>query len=234
MRSILDIAINTAHKPMFKLEQYFDVYDKYFSKYRNTPVRILEIGVCDGGSLDLWRSYFGDDAIIFGIDINPAVRKFACKNTTIIIVDQEDRETLEELFKDVEPFDIILDDGGHMPNQQKNSFEALFPLLHPNGVYLVEDIQTSYWKLFDGGLRKPNTFIEYSKQLIDYVNVDHFRSEDNLELYMPLKVALCKQLTSVNFYDGMVVFTKGDKTPKRAIHYNGNGNTVEDSLSSYI
>jgi hypothetical protein len=167
------------------------------------------------------------------MDINPSVRKFACKNTNIIIGDQEDKATLEDIFGNVEPFDIILDDGGHMPNQQKNSFEALFPLLHPNGVYIVEDIQTSYWKSFEGGLRKPNTFIEYSKQLIDYVNVDHFRSEDNLDLYMPLKVSLSKQLTSVNFYDGMVVFTKGDKTRKRAIHYYGNGNTVEESLSSY-
>lgn len=218
---------------MFKLEHYFDIYDKYFSKYRNTPVRILEIGVCDGGSLDLWREYFGDTAIIYGMDINPSVKRFNTQNTRIIIADQQDREYLEELFTDEPPFDIILDDGGHMPDQQKNSFEALFPLLHKDGVYIVEDIQTSYWKSFNGGLRKSNTFIEFSKQLIDYINVDHFREEDNLLLYLPLKTALQTQLTSVNYYDGMVVFTKGNKIRKDGIHYYGNGITKKESISLY-
>jgi hypothetical protein len=196
---------------------------------------MLEIGVFKGESIKAFREVFKNAECLVGLDINSKCKEYEniSENIFIEIGDACNKEFVESIIKKYGQFDIILDDGGHMPNQQKNSFEALFPLLHPNGVYLVEDIQTSYWKLFDGGLRKPNTFMEYSKQLIDYVNVDHFRSEDNLELYMPLKVALCKQLTSVNFYDGMVVFTKGDKTPKRAIHYNGNGNTVEDSLSSY-
>jgi len=221
MASITDIAIHGDHKHLFKLEQYFAVYDAYFSKYRNTPVRILEIGVFDGGSLDLWRQYFGEQAIIFGLDINPDVQRFASGNTHIVICDQEDRAALEERFKNEPPFDIILDDGGHMPNQQIRSFEALFPLLHPNGVYIVEDVHTSYWKSFHGGLRSLNTFIEYSKLLLDYVNVDHFRSEDAQPLYPPLKQSVSTQLTGVHFYDGMVVFVKGDKTRKNAIHYYG-------------
>lgn len=225
MASITDIAIHADHKHLFKLEQYFAVYDKYFSTYRDTnrnkPVRILEIGVFDGGSLDLWRMYFGEQAVIFGLDINPDVQRFAGGNTHIVICDQEDRDALEARFKDEPPFDIILDDGGHMPNQQIRSFEALFPLLHPNGVYIVEDVQTSYWKSFHGGLRLANTFIEFSKYVLDYVNVDHFRSEDTYPLYPPLKESLCKQLTGVHFYDGMVAFVKGDKTRKNAIHYYG-------------
>jgi len=234
MKSTIDIAKDSEHKPLFKLEHYFHIYDKYFSKYRNTAVRILEIGVCDGGSLDLWQEYFGVDAKIFGIDINPSVTRFTTKNIQIIIADQENRTLLEEYFSDQPPFDIILDDGGHMPNQQKNSFEALFPLLKEDGVYIVEDIQTSYWKMFDGGLRKSNTFIEFSKNILDYVNIDHFRTDDNLPLYEPLKKSLINQLTSVSFYDGMVVFTKGDKTPKRPIHYYGNGNIQIDNLSRYL
>jgi 23S rRNA U2552 (ribose-2'-O)-methylase RlmE/FtsJ len=233
MKSIIDIATKSSHKPLFKLEHYFDVYHRYFSKYRNTPVRILEIGVCDGGSLDLWREYFGDDARIFGVDINPAVTRFTSHNIQIIIANQEDKELLTDIFSNQPPFDIIIDDGGHMPNQQKNSFEILFPLLHMDGVYIVEDIQTSYWKSFDGGLRMPNTFIEFSKKLIDYVNVDHFRGEDDLLLDETLKKSLKEQLTGVNFYDGMVVFTKGDKTPKLPIHYYGNDRIEIDTLSNF-
>jgi hypothetical protein len=168
------------------------------------------------------------------LDINTEVYKFSNDSTRIIIADQEDRQSLEELFKNELPFDIIIDDGGHMPNQQKNSFEALFPLLNENGVYMVEDVQTSYWKSFDGGLRSPNNFIEFSKSIIDYVNIDHFRTEDTIPLYPPLKLSLQKYLTSVSYYDGVVVFTKGDKTPKRPIHYFGNGRISVDSLACYI
>jgi hypothetical protein len=233
MSSIHDIALNNSHKPLYKLEHYFNIYDKYFSKYRNSPVRILEIGVCDGGSLDMWRDYFGEKATIYGLDINPRVNIFSNSNTHIIIADQEDRDSLEDIFKNELPFDIIVDDGGHMQSQQKNSFEALFPLLHENGVYIVEDIQTSYWKSFDGGLRCSNSFIEFSKQILDYVNIDHFRTEDTMQLYLPLKISLQKHLNGVSFYDGMVVFTKGDKTPKRPIHYYGNGNISVDSIIDF-
>ena len=233
MSTTHEIALNNSHRPLYKLEHYFNIYDKYLSRYRNSPVRILEIGVCDGGSLDMWRDYFGKDATIHGLDINPHVYTFSNHNTRIIIADQEDRDSLEELFKNELPFDIIIDDGGHMAKQQKNSFEALFPLLNENGVYIVEDIQTSYWKSFDGGIRSPSSFIEFSKCLIDYVNIDHFRTEDTIPLYLPLKLSLQKHLTSVNYYDGVVVFTKGDKTPKRPIHYFGNGRITVDSIACF-
>jgi hypothetical protein len=228
--SLVDFAENGTHHPMFKLEHYFDIYDRYFSKYKGRPVRILEIGVCDGGSLDLWNSYFGSSNVeIVGIDINPDVKKFERDNISIVIIDQEDRTGLETIFKNQRPFDIIVDDGGHRQQQQIKSFEALFPLLHREGTYLVEDIQTSYWKSYDGGLRLQNTFIEFSKKLSDYVNVHHFRSEDTIDIYPPLKNALKEELLSVSYYDGVVVFCKGIKPINAAFHYNGNGNTRKSS-----
>ena len=223
MKSIQEIAIHSPHKLLHKLEHYFQYYDRFFSKYRGTPVRVLEIGVFQGGSLDLWREYFGPDAYLCGVDIDPSCLQHKGPNTDVILLDQEDRTALEAHFSSKEPFDIIIDDGGHTMNQQIRSFEALFPILKPDGVYLVEDLQTSYWKQFKGGLRSPTTFIEFAKSLIDYVNIDHFREVDRLELYPPLKTALETQLIELTFVDAMAFFVKGDKREKLCYRYLGNG-----------
>lgn len=223
MASIHDIAKYSSHRVLHKLEHYFEHYDHYFSKYRNTPVRILEIGVNLGGSMDLWQQYFGKDAKVMGLDIDPAVRERIDPSIEVVIFDQEDREGLIELFSNTTPFDIIIDDGGHQMTQQIRSFEALFPLLNKGGIYLVEDVQTSYWKTFNAGLRKEGTFMEYAKQLTDYVNKDHFRHADTIEIYPPLLESLTNELTGVHFHDGMCFFQKGDKTKKRAFNYFGDG-----------
>lgn len=69
-------------------------------------------------------------------------------------------------------FDLILDDGGHTMNQQIVSIETLFKYLKKDGIYLVKDCHTSYWSSYGGGLKNTNSFIEYSKNLINYINQD--------------------------------------------------------------
>jgi predicted O-methyltransferase YrrM len=211
------------HKLMMKLTHYFSIYEKHLARFRGKPVRILEIGVYKGGSLDMWRNYFGSDTELVGIDIFQEALSLAGPKTEIVIADQSNRAELLRHFAHRPPFDIILDDGGHHMHQQINSFEVLFPLLSPNGVYLVEDVHTSYWSQFGGGLRKPNTFMEYAKNLTDYVNIDHFREQDGLGIDPDLKQSVARELVSCSFYDSIVVFEKGDKTPKHVIHYSGNG-----------
>jgi len=218
-----DFAEQGEHKLMMKLTHYFSVYEKHLARFRGKPVRILEIGVYKGGSLDMWRSYFGQDAYLVGIDIFQEALSLAGTNTEIILADQSNRAELLKHFANRPQFDIILDDGGHHMHQQITSFETLFPLLGPDGVYLVEDVHTSYWSQFGGGLRKPKTFMEYAKNLTDYVNIDHFREPDTLTLDQNLKESVARELVSCSFYDSIVVFEKGDKTPKHVIHYSGNG-----------
>jgi hypothetical protein len=235
MKSSLEIATNSSHRSLHKLEHYFEHYDHYFSKYRNKPVRVLEIGVAQGGGLDLWKEFFGKEAKIMGLDNDPSVRQRIDSSMEVAIFDQEDREGLIELFSGVPPFDIIIDDGGHEMLQQIRSFEALFPLLNKGGTYLVEDVHTSYWNTFDGALRKEGTFIEFSKQLVDYVNTEHFRHPDTLDLYPPLKESLMKELTGVHFHDSMCFFQKGYKTKSKDCEYLGTGNVrYIGTLDGYI
>ncbi|MGY5850387.1 class I SAM-dependent methyltransferase [Salegentibacter sp. F14] len=156
---------------------YFDIYDFWFNKYKNKSIVILEIGVFQGGSLKMWRDYFGEKAKIYAIDIQPSCKQFESENTKIFIGSQEDREFLSEVKSQIPEVDIIIDDGGHTMNQQIVSFEELYGHLKDGGIYLCEDLHTSYWEVYGGGYGKPDTFIEYSKGFIDSINAWYARDK---------------------------------------------------------
>ncbi len=196
---------NTANS-IHKWIHYFDIYDLWFKKYRNRPVVILEIGVYQGGSLNMWRDYFGPEAQIFAIDINPLCKQFEAENTKIFIGSQEDREFLKSVKSQVPKFDILIDDGGHTMSQQIVSFEELYGHIKDDGIYLCEDLHTSYWPSYGGGYKKPGTFIEYSKNFIDYLNAWHGGST--------LKVNdFTKSSYALHYYDSVLVIEKRVMTP---------------------
>lgn len=146
-----------------KWDHYFEIYEKYFDKFIGQNINILEIGVSHGGSLQMWKKYFGKNITIYAIDINPECKKFEDDNTKIFIGSQSDKSFIKKVASSIPEMDIIIDDGGHSMEQQKVSFENLFVKVKENGIYLVEDTHTSYWKKFYGGFRRNNTFIEFSK-----------------------------------------------------------------------
>lgn len=125
---------------IWKWRHYFDIYEKHFNRFRGKPVRILEIGIYSGGSLDMWKDYFGTECTIYGIDIEDACKVYEDEKTHVFIGDQADRNFWSEFKKNVEPFDIIIDDGGHKPIQQLITLEEALEHLNPGGVYLCEDI----------------------------------------------------------------------------------------------
>ena len=185
-----------------KWEHYFDIYERHFNRFRNKEVIIIEIGVSHGGSLQMWKNYFGKDAIIYGIDIDPRCKEFEEDNIKIFIGSQSDRDFLREIKKVIPRADIIIDDGGHTMKQQRVSFEELFDHVKDDGVYLVEDLHTSYWALFGGGHKRKNTFIEYSKNFIDYINAYHSEQKS-------LKVEkFTSSADSLHYYDSILVIEK--------------------------
>jgi len=121
----------------------------------------------------MWKDYFGDKARIFGVDINPECKKFEEKNIEIFIGSQSDRKFLKKVKENIPKIDILIDDGGHTMLQQIVTFEEIFQHIDANGVYLCEDIHTSYWLNFGGGHKRNKTFIEYSKNFIDLINAHH-------------------------------------------------------------
>jgi len=186
-----------------KWDHYFDIYEKHFSSYRGQTLNLLEIGISHGGSLQLWKKYFGKNLNLYAIDINPECKKFEEKNTTIFIGSQSDRNFLNEVSATLPELDIIIDDGGHTMEQQLVSFEMLFLKVKEGGLYIVEDTHTSYWEEFHGGLKTPGSFIERSKNLVDSLYNHHIIDHKNL-----IVNEITGHINSISFYDSVVVFEK--------------------------
>lgn len=189
---------------------YFEIYHRHFERFRGKPVVILEFGVNQGGSLEMWRDYFGPQARIFGVDIDPRCAELAGPGTRIFIGDQEDREFLRSLVAEIGPIDVLIEDGGHTMGQQIATFEELYPHLTADGVFLIEDVQTSYRPRYGGGYRKPGTFMEYAKGLTDQLNAWHTRDESFVV------DEFTRTTKSMHFYDSIVVFERGTVSAPRS------------------
>ena len=189
-------------KLIHKWKPYFEIYDRHFSRLRGTDVHIVEFGVSKGGSIQMWKEYFGPGARIYGIDIDPWCKEHEEDQVEIFIGDQENRQFLRSVAEEIPRIDILLDDGGHKMKQQIATFEELFPHIHENGVYLCEDLHTSYWQKYGGGYRKRGTFIEYSKNFIDQINAWHSKS-GRLEV-----TDFTRSAYSLHYYDSILVIEK--------------------------
>jgi Methyltransferase domain len=125
---------------IWKWNHYFDIYDRHFSRFRDREVHVLEIGIYSGGSLEMWRDYFGRNCHIYGVDIEPACKAYERDGVRVFIGDQSDRGFWKRFRQEVGTLDIVVDDGGHLPEQQIVTVEELLPYLSPSGVYLCEDL----------------------------------------------------------------------------------------------
>ena len=158
----------------------------------------------------MWKKYFGAQAKIIGIDINPDCKKFEKENIQIYIGDQTNTDFLHSVLIDNDMPDIIIDDGGHTSNQQITSFNYLYKQLKYGGTYLVEDTHTSYVSEFQDRSDQL-TFTEYAKKLSDELN-DWYRVK-NYRAYKKQvdKVNVsywAKNINKISFYNSIIVFEK--------------------------
>ena len=190
------------HRAIYKKLHYLEAYDRFFHHFRGKQVRILEIGVYKGGSLQMWKNYFGEDAKIVGIDIDPQCKLLEEDRIEILIGRQEDRNFLRYLKDKYGSFDVIIDDGGHHMEQQITTFDEMFDSLSDGGVYCCEDLCTSYWSEYEGGYGRENTFVEFSKGLIDYINAFQNRSgQPHINRYTT-------QIKSISYFNTIAFFEK--------------------------
>lgn len=200
-----DLAVyfkNNQGRLIHKWNHYFEIYDQHFKKFRGKKVIILEIGVSQGGSLQMWKNYFGPDAKIIGVDVNPLCKGFEESQIQIYIGSQSDRIFLRNLKDKIPRIDILIDDGGHTMKQQIITFEELFDHIKDDGLYLCEDLHTSYWTTYGGGYKRRGTFIEYSKNFIDYIHAWH-SSQRTFKINV-----FTKTVHSIHYYDSVLVIQK--------------------------
>lgn len=188
---------------IFKWDHYLKIYDRHFNRFRGCKVRFLEIGVSHGGSLQLWHKYFGQDATIFGIDIDGRCAVLDDPpSINVRIGSQADTLFLRKTVEEMGGVDIVLDDGSHRVTHQRIAFDTLFPLVSAGGVYMVEDLHTNYWRgEYEGGWRRRSTFIEQMKDAIDDLHGWwHAKAQRLPEAH--------KIIDSINFYDSIIVVEK--------------------------
>lgn len=195
--------LKKSHRIMNKWWHYFEIYETFLNRYANSEVRFLEIGVFRGGSMQMWRDYFGEKATIVGIDIDENCRQYEEGNVHICIGSQADAAFLKEVSEKWGPFDVVLDDGSHIMEHQTITFEALFPLLKEGGVYMCEDCHCCYSARHGGGYLKKESFMEYCKNFLDCVNSQFVGLENARQ--MPSYAEFIK---ACHFYDSMVVVEK--------------------------
>lgn len=116
---------------------YLPFYEEEFK--RLSPKTLLEIGVWEGESLKLWQNMFPHTKI-WGVEINPQFQK-----ENVFIGNQSDGQFLKSVVEQIGVPDIIIDDGSHKVSDQQKSFKVLFPLMKSGGIYVIEDLCTSYW-----------------------------------------------------------------------------------------
>ena len=213
---------NNTNRLIHKWEHYFEIYDRHFSAYRNKEIVVLEIGVFQGGSLQMWKNYFGPKAKIYGIDIDPKCKQFEEENIEIFIGSQSDKNFLKELRNKIPPIDILIDDGGHTMNQLKTSFDELFSHVKKDGIYALEDLHTCYWIDYGGGYKRMGSFIEYSKNFIDDLHAWHSRQPS-------LKInEFTKTIHSLHFYDSILIVEKRAMTEPVSLV---SGSSTEDPFA---
>ncbi len=193
---------NNDNRLIDKWIHYFEVYDRHFSRFRNKGAVMLEIGVFQGGSLQMWKAYLGEGTKIYAIDIDPRCKQFEEENIKIFIGSQSDAAFLREVKSQIPDLDILLDDGGHTMRQQIVTFNELYDKVKDDGVYACEDLHTSYWSGYGGGKGRPGTFIEYSKKRIDQLNAFHSQSKR----FKPTEFT--RSTDSMHYYDSMLIIEK--------------------------
>ena len=196
-------------------------YSDRFKRFQEVDgINVLEIGVQGGGGIWCWRKFFPKAHNIVGIDVDDATKQHenASQNVFVCIGDQSDAGFLQRVHDAYGPFDIIIDDGGHHMHQHRASFDKLFPLLRDDGLYCIEDLHTSYWPAYGGGVDAPTSTINFFRGLVDALNyravrdpsmADHERVSS--EGYPDCLSHNERHLTSISFYESLIICHKKTK-----------------------
>ncbi|MCF5673561.1 class I SAM-dependent methyltransferase [Pseudomonas syringae] len=200
-----------------KWDIYLSEYERLFNRLRLEPVSVLEIGVQNGGSVEIWNKYFPNATSIIGCDINPQCDQltYSSDKIAIIIGDIKDVHTRSAIYAISTTLDIIIDDGSHTSSDIIEAFGCLFPCLKQGGIFVAEDLHCSYWGEWEGGLYNPSSSMAFFKVLADIINYEHWELDlSRTQALQPFGIssALCEELLaeihSVEFVNSMCIITR--------------------------
>lgn len=199
---LLDIFAGNEGPLVHKWHHYIPLYDRYFGPWKGRAPRFLEIGVSKGGSLQLWRRFFGPEAVIFGIDIDPRCARFDGQAGQVRIGSQDDPEFLASVVEEMGGLDLVVDDGSHVMAHIEASLACLFPRLASDGIYLIEDLHTAYWEDWGGGVDRPENFFNSVRRMIDGMHRWYHDAPG-------ARPGIEGRLAGIHVHDSLVVLEKG-------------------------
>jgi hypothetical protein len=202
--------LNNAHKRCFKWIHYFEIYERHFERFRGTSPVVMEIGVRGGGSVEMWKDYFGEGSRIVGVDIDPVCKEHQRDGIEIFIGSQSDPATIETVFASYPKIDIVIDDGSHIMKDMIATFDMVYHRLAPNGVYLLEDTYTCYKPKMGGGLKREGTFMEFAKDKIDELNATFSKDAVKVSGFTRATQSIC-------FYDSIIVFERRPQAHRQTL-----------------
>jgi hypothetical protein len=194
---------------------YHRFYPLFLEQHRHSPILMLEIGIGAGESLHLWEAYFSQGKI-YGIDKKTLFKSDRVRTFT---GDQSDKTFLKAVIQDIgEKADFIVDDGSHKPEDQVDTFNYLFiHLLKEGGIYIIEDIETSYWESgicygnhIEKGYKHPTSTIEIFKNIIDCVNDEFLKNKNEMD-GLPIPLIVQREIGAISFQHNCIIITKKDK-----------------------
>jgi len=193
---LLNLFLSSKHFSS-KHKKYFEVYEELFSSFIDKKITFVEVGILNGGSLKMWKEYFGQNARIIAIDYNPECKKYEEEGIEIFIGDQSDPNFWDDFFTKVGKVDILLDDGGHTNSQQVITTVKSIPNIKDGGLLVTEDTHTSYQASYDNPSKK--SYINFSKKIIDDINFTF----PNLGKF---KYSFNKYVYSLRYFESFVVY----------------------------
>jgi glycosyltransferase involved in cell wall biosynthesis len=220
MKTLEQLYLQHHGKVSDKWSLYLSEYDRLLASHRDRPINFLEIGIQNGGSLEIWSEFFRNANKLVGCDINPDCARLSYQDPRIAVIvgDANMDETERAIVGCTERFDIVIDDGSHTSGDIVKSFLRYFPKLDDGGIFIAEDLHCSYWQGFDGGLYHPYSSIAFFKLLADVINHEHWgvnkRAEDLLAGFCdeyrcgPLSITTLESIHSVEFVNSLCVVRK--------------------------
>ena len=205
--SILIKSFNKSPKYSIKWNNYFKVYEEILNKYKNKKIKFVEIGIGDGGSLFMWKSFFKNKIEIIGIDLNPEAKKLEKFGFKIAIGDQADPNFWKNFYKKYGKIDVLLDDGGHKNIQQITTLMESIDFIKPDGMIIIEDTHTSFMK--KKGFKNPSKYsvVNFSNLIIENIHRQNpsINKKPNF---------ISRKIESISFYDSMICFNFFKKEKK--------------------
>jgi len=177
MLTLRELHLKKSGKVSDKWDSYLDIYERVLQPYRREPVNVLEIGVQNGGSLEIWAQYFASATRIVGCDVDEKCGQlsFADSRIQVVVGDATKADTCERLRRISQSFEVIIDDGSHRSADVLETFFLLFESLSPGGLYVIEDTHALYWPQYGGGVEKKDSASLFFKALTDILNHEHWR-----------------------------------------------------------